>query len=107
MLTTSVLIAGGELDAARVELAVERVGERVTAQPLDRLGDDEQRHDPAGQVADRVQKAVVAVEGDHPADAEERRRRQVVAGERDAVDEPVNAAAGGEVAGRRLRARPR
>ena len=79
-----------QLDAARVVAAVEGVGEGEAAHPLQRLGDDEERDDPAGEVADRIQEAVVAVEGDHPADAEERRRGQVVAGEGDAVDEPVD-----------------
>src|SRR2546425_24299 len=61
----------GQLDAAGVELAVQRISEGVLAQPLDRFGDDEQRHDPAGEVADAVKKSVVAEERDHPADAEE------------------------------------
>ena len=51
---------GGQLDAARVVLGVDGVGEGVLAQPLHRLGHHEQRHDPAGQVADRVEEAVVA-----------------------------------------------
>ena len=92
---------GRQLDAARVVAAVEGVGEGEAPHPLQRLGDDEERDDPAGEVADRIQEAVVAVEGDHPADAEERRRGQVVAGEGDAVDEPVNFAVRGVVAGRR------
>ncbi len=93
---------GGQLDAARVELGVDRVGEGVLAQTLHRLGDDEQGDDPAGEVADRVEEAVVADRGDHAADAEERRRRQVVAGEGDAVDAPVDLTAGRVVAGRGL-----
>ena len=102
MLTASVLMPAASLMPRRVEAGVERVGERELAEPLHRLGDDEQRDDPAGEVADRVQEAVVAVEGDHAADAEERRGREIVAGERDAVDEPGNLPVGGEVAGRRL-----
>ena len=94
--------ARGQLDAARIETGVERIGKRELAQPLHRLRDHEQRDDPARQVADRVQKPVVAIEGDHPADAQERRGRKIIAGERHAVHEPGNLPVGGEVAGRRL-----
>src|SRR5690606_25962505 len=73
--------------------------ERELAEPLHRFSDDEERDDPAGEVADRVEEAVVAEEGDHAADAEERRGREVVAGEGDAVDEPGDLPVGGEVAG--------
>src|SRR5690606_40443337 len=62
-----------ELDAARIELAVQGVREGEPAQPLHRLGDHEECHDPAGQVADRVQETVVAIKGDHPADAQDRK----------------------------------
>ena len=102
MLTASVLMPAASLMPRELKRAVERVGERELAEPLHRLGDDEQRDDPAGQVADRVQEAVVAVEGDHAADAEERRGREIVAGEGDAVDEPGNLPVGREIAGRRL-----
>ena len=91
-----------QFDAAAVEPAVEGVGEGELPKRLDRLGDHEQRHDPAGEKSDRIEKPVVAVEGDHPADAEERRRREVVAGEGNAVDEPVDLAVGGVVALGRL-----
>src|SRR5262249_36187991 len=87
---------GGELDAAGVELGVEGVGEGVAAETLEGFGDDEQGDDPAGEVADGVEEAVVAVEGDHAADAEERCGGGGGAGEGNAVDEPVDAAAGSE-----------
>ena len=58
-------------DRARLKLAVQRVGKRVLAESLQRLCDDKQRDDPARQKADRVQEPVIAVERDHPADAEE------------------------------------
>src|SRR5262249_24972755 len=84
---------GRELDGPRAELAIESVREGVAAESLERLRDDEQGHDPAGEVSDRVEEPVVAEKGDHSADTEERRRRQVIAGKCDTVDEPWNVAA--------------
>ncbi len=92
---------GHQLDALGVELGVEGIGEGVLAEALHRFGDQEEGDHPAGQVADRVHPAVVAGRGDHAADAEERGGREVVAGEGDAVGEPVDVAAGGVVAFRR------
>ena len=89
------LIAAASLMPRELKSVVQGVGEGESAQPLERLGDHEQRHDPAGEVADRVEKTVVAVEGDHPADAQERCGRKVIAGEGDAVDEPVDLPVGG------------
>jgi len=99
---------GGQLDAAGVKAAVEGIGEGEAAQALDRLGDDEQRDDPAGEVADRVEETIVAVPGDHPADTQEAGGREIVAGEGDAVDEPVDLAVGGEKSpgGARFAAQP-
>src|SRR5205085_726435 len=77
---------------------VERVGEGVLTQPLDRLGDDEQRDDPPGQVPDAVEETVVPVERDHPADAQKRRGGEVVAGEGYPIDEPADLPVRGEVA---------
>ena len=91
-----------QLDATAVVFRVESIGKGELPQRLDRLGDHEQRHDPAGEKSDRVEEAVEAMEGDHPADAEEARRREVIAGEGDPVDEPVNLAVGGVVALGRL-----
>ena len=45
---------------------------------------------PAREKADRIEEPIVAVKRDHPADAEKRRGREVIAGERHAVDEPRN-----------------
>jgi hypothetical protein len=89
-----------------VEAVVQRVGEGEPAEALQRLGDDEERHDPARQVADRVEESVVPIEGDHAADAEERRGRQVVAGEGHAVDEPVDLTVCREIALRGFRPGP-
>ena len=61
------------------------------------LGDEQERGQPGDEEADRVHEAVVAVEGDRTGDAEERRRREVVTGDRDAVLGPGERAAGGVV----------
>ena len=91
-----------QLDATAVVFRVEGVGEGERPQRFDRLGDHKQGDDPPGQESDRVEKAVEAVEGDHPADAEEARRRKVIAGEGDPVDEPMDLAVSGIVTLRRL-----
>src|SRR5207253_1847554 len=87
---------GGELDGARIEAAVEGVGEGESAEAFDGFGDDEECDDPAGKVADRVEKSVVSVPRDHAADSEEAGGGEVVAGEGDSVDEPVDLSLGGE-----------
>ena len=51
-------------------MAIEGVGECEFAQPFQRLGDDQQRHDPAGKEADGIEKAVVTLKGDDAGDAE-------------------------------------
>src|SRR6185436_1656149 len=91
-----------DLDSPAVELRIQRIGERVLPQPLDRLGDDEQRDDPTSEIADRVEKSIVPIERDHPADAEKTGRRQVIAGEGDSVDEPPDLPMRGEVSLRAL-----
>src|SRR5262245_49379465 len=97
-----------ELNAARLKSIIQSIRESVFSQTLKRLRYHEEGDDPAGQITNRVKEAVIAVEGDHAADAEERSRRQVIAGECDAVDDPVNAAVGREVAtgGASLRSEP-
>jgi hypothetical protein len=77
------------------------VGEGVLAQALQRLGDHEQRDDPTSQISDRVQKAVVAEPRNHPANAQKRRRRQVIATKCDPVHKPVDLTAGGKIPRRR------
>ncbi len=89
---------GGEFDAAGVEAGVEGVGEGVFAEAFDGFSDDEESDDPSGEEADGVKETVIAVEGDHAADAEEGGGGEVIAGEGDAVDEPVDLPVGGEVA---------
>ena len=91
-----------QLDPPRLKPRVESVGEGELPQPLHRLRDHEQCHHPARQVANRVQESVVAIEGDHPADPEERRRREVVTREGNPVHKPRNLPVSGEVALRRL-----
>ena len=46
--------ADGELDTGRVEFRIECIGEGEFAESFHRLGDDEQRDDPTGQIANRV-----------------------------------------------------
>ncbi len=84
----------------RVVAVGEDVGQRVLADVAARLGDHQQHRDVGDQPADRVHEPVVAVQRDQAGDAEERRRRQVVAGDRPAVLQAGHAAAGGvEVGG--------
>jgi hypothetical protein len=65
--------ASGQRNALALEAAVERIRERELPQPLDGLGDHEQRDHPPGQVSDRVEESVVAVKRDESADPQERR----------------------------------
>ena len=75
------------------------VGHREPGRVAHQLGDQQQRHQPRDEEADRVQEAVVAVDGDGAGDAEERRRREVVAGDGQAVLLAGDGAAGGVVVG--------
>jgi hypothetical protein len=77
----------------------EDVREREPAGVPQQLGHQQQRHQPGDEEADRVEEAVVAVDGDRARDAEEARGGQVVAGDRDAVLAAVEGAAGGVVVG--------
>ena len=74
-------------DADRPLLEPERqhVGHRELAGVAQQLGDQQQRDEPRDEEADGVEEAVVAVDGDGAGDAEERRGRQVVARDGDAV----------------------
>ena len=67
------------------------------------LGDQQQGRQPGDEEADGVEEAVVAVDRDRARDAEERRGREVVTGDRDAVLRPGERAAGGVVVRRRVR----
>ncbi len=98
MLTTSVLSAALSRMPRLLEAAVQGIGKGEFPQSFHRFRDDKQGDDPARQVTDGIEKAVVAVEGDHAADAEERGGGEVVAGEGDAIYEPAHLAMGGEIA---------
>ena len=63
----------------------QHVRHRELAGVAQRLGDQQQCHQPGHQEADGVQQAVVAVQRDGADDAEERGGREVVAGDGDAV----------------------
>ena len=101
--------AAGREDADRRLPEPERgdVGEGELAEVAQPLGDQERDDRPADQEADRVDQAVIAGGINQARDAEERGRRHVVAGDREAVLEAGDAAAGGvEVRGRLASALP-
>ena len=77
------------------------VGHREAAGVAQQLGDEQQRHQPGHEEADRVEEAVVPGERDQPRDAEERRGAHVVAGDGEAVLEAAEVATGGVVVGGR------
>ena len=66
------------------------------------FGDQQQGHQPGDQEADRIQEAVVAVDRDGADDAQERGRREVVAGDGGAVLRSGEGPAAGVVVGRGL-----
>ena len=86
----------------RVVTVGEDVGQCVLADVAAGLGDDQQHRDVGDQPAHRVHEAVVAPDRDQARDTQERRGRQVVAGDRPAVLQAGDAAAGGVEVGRRL-----
>ena len=78
----------------------QHVRHRVPAGVAQQFRHQQQRHQPGDQEADRVEEAVVAVERDDAGDAQEGRRRHVVAADRHAVLEAGEGpAAGVEVGG--------
>ena len=88
-------------DRRRLQAIGGDVGEGEAAEVAQRLGHQEHDDRPADKEADRVDQAVVAGGEDQRGNAEERGRRHVVAGDREAVLEAGDAAAGGvEVLGR-------
>jgi hypothetical protein len=91
---------GGRTDRTLPHPERQNVGHRVAARVAQQFGDEQQRHQPRDQEADRVQEPVVAVERDEAGDAEERRRRHVVAADRHAVLEAGEAATAGVEVGR-------
>jgi hypothetical protein len=78
------------------------VGEGELAEVAQAFGEQEGHDRPADEKADRVDQAVEAAHHHRGRDAEERRRRHVVAGDRQAVLEAGDAAAGGVEVGGRL-----
>jgi hypothetical protein len=78
---------GGRRGADRALLHPERqdVAHGETAGVAQQLRDQQQRDQPRDQEADRVEEAVVAVDRDGAGDAQERRRREVVTGDREPV----------------------
>ena len=73
----------------------QHVGDRVLARVPHPLGEQEHHGQERDEEADRVDEAVEAEQVDQAGDAEERRGRQVVAGDREAVLEAGDAAPGG------------
>ena len=73
----------------------EHVGDRVLAGVAHALGEQEHHGEEGDEEPDRVQEPVEAVQVDQPGDAQERRGREVVAGDREAVLEARDLAAGG------------
>ena len=82
-------------DRRRLQTIGGDVGEGVAAEVAQRLGHQEHDDRPADEEADRVDQAVVAGAEHQRRNAEERGRRHVVAGDRQAVLEAGDAAAGG------------
>ena len=78
------------------------VGHRVATGVAEHLRDQQQGDEPGHEEADRVEEAVVAVEGDGARDAEERRRGHVVAADGETVLEAREGSAAGVEVGRRL-----
>ena len=75
----------GGADRALPHPVGQLVGHRVAAGVAQQLGDEQQGDQPGDQEADRVEEAVVPGQRDGAGDAEERRRRHVVAGDGHAV----------------------
>jgi hypothetical protein len=88
-------------DSPRFHPEADDVAHREPAGVAGQLGDQQQVDQPGDQEADRVEEAVVPVDGDRARDAEERRGRQEVPGERDAVLAAGEGAARGVVVRRR------
>ena len=84
---------GENADLGLVETEGGHVRERKLAEVPQPLGDQEENDRPADQEADRVDQTVEAAGEDEAGDAEEGRRRHVVAGDGEAVLKPGDAAA--------------
>src|SRR5690606_17704392 len=88
--------AGHPPDRLRGEPRLGEVGQRVGAGAAQRGGDEEQQHQIAGGVADRVPEHVRALDQDEPGDAQEGRGGEVLAADRGGV-QPGADGAGGDV----------
>ena len=92
---------GHRADRRRLQAIGGDVGEGEAAEIAQRLGHQEHDDRPAHEEADRIDQAVIAGAEHQRRNAEERGRRHVVAGDRQAVLQAGDAAAGGvEVLGR-------
>jgi hypothetical protein len=91
---------GGGAHRLRAHPEGQHVGHGELAGVAHQLGDQQQRHQPGDQEADRVQEAVVAAERDDPGDAQERGGGHVVAADRQPVLGCGEGAAAGVEVGR-------
>ncbi len=89
---------GHQLNTLGIKLGVQRVREGVLTQTFHRLGHHKQGNDPTGKITDGIEESIVPHRGDQSANSEERCGGEIVAGKSNAVHEPVNVSAGGEVA---------
>jgi hypothetical protein len=99
-------LAAKGADRRLLEAVAGHVGEGELAQVAQTLGHQEGDDGPADQEADRVDQAVEARGHHGRRDAQEGGRRHVVTGDRQAVLEAGDAAAGGVEVGRRAGAWP-
>ena len=91
-----------DTDGALAHPERQDVGHRVAAGVPKQLGNEQQRDQPGDEEADAVEESVIAVDGDRAGNAEERRRGQIVTGDRDAVLRSGERVPGGVVVGRGL-----
>ncbi|MNZ43226.1 hypothetical protein D3C78_608270 [compost metagenome] len=91
----------GDADRALRQAVGDHVGEGVLAEVAQAFGDQEQDDRPAGEYAEGIQQAVVAAHEHHRRDAEEGCCGHHVAGDRQAVLEAGESAAGGVEVARR------
>ena len=88
---------GRDAHRALPQAVGQHVGHREAAGVAHQLGDEQQRDEPGDEEADRVEEAVVALQGDGAGDAEEARGREVVARDGHAVLAAGEGAGGGVV----------
>ena len=93
----------GDPDRRLLQPERDDIGKGELAEVAQRLGDEEHQRRPADQPPGGVDHPVVAAQRDQAGDAEERRGAHVVAGQRQAVLQRADAAAGRVEIGRRPR----